>query len=68
MNRNTRLIAVLTEAGDLNIHAFAGNRIELAMREQQTNEEGEVLEVLLSDYYDLSAIQWQEIKRIHFRL
>jgi len=58
---------VLTEEGDLNIHAFDVNHIELTM-EEETDNEYEALEELLSRSYDLSSIQWQEIRQINFRL
>ena len=58
---------MLTEEGDLNIHAFDVNHIELTM-EEETDNEYEALEELLSRSYDLSSIQWQEIRQINFRL
>jgi hypothetical protein len=64
MQKNTKIIAVLTEEGDLNIHAFDINNIKLTMEEDI--DESEALEALLSRSYRLCSIQWQEIKRINF--
>ena len=67
MQENTKIIAVLTEEGDLNIHAVDINHIELTMEEEETDNECEALENLLSRSYCLCSIQWQEIKRINFK-
>jgi hypothetical protein len=67
MQENTKIIAVLTEEGDLNIHAFDINHIELTMEEGKTDNECEALKNLLSRSYRLCSIQWQEIKRINFK-
>jgi len=67
MQENTKIIAVLTEEGDLNIHAFDINHIELTMEEEETDNECEALENLLSRSYRLCSIQWQEIKRINLK-
>ena len=67
MNNNTKIIAVMTEEGNLNIHAFDINHIELTEAWQQTDDENEAINVLLSCSYDLSSIQWQQIERINFR-
>jgi hypothetical protein len=64
MRENTKIIAVLTEEGDLNIHAFDINNNKLTMEED--TDESEALEALLSRSYRLCSIQWQEIKRINF--
>ena len=53
MQENTKIIAVLTEEGDLNIHAFDINHIELTMEEEETDNESEALENLLSRSYRL---------------
>lgn len=66
MQENTKIIAVLTEEGDLNIHAFDINHIELTM-EEEASDESEALEAILSKSYSLCSIQWQEIERINFR-
>lgn len=68
MNNNTKIIAVLTEDGDLNILTFDVNHVELTMEDQGTDDENEALEVLLSGSYDLSSIQWQEIKGVNLRI
>ena len=65
MQENIKIIAVLTEEGDLNIHAFDINNIKLTMEEDI--DESEALEALLSRSYRLCSIQWQEIKRINFK-
>lgn len=65
MQEDTKIIAVLTEGGDLNIHAFDIDHIKLTMEEKDTDE-SEVLEALLLRSYRLCSIQWQEIKRINF--
>jgi len=67
MQENIKIIAVLTEEGDLNIHAFDINHIELTMEEEETDNECEALENLLSRSYCLCSIQWQEIKRINLK-
>ncbi len=67
MQENIKIIAVLTEEGDLNIHAVDINHIELTMEEEKADDEGEALENLLSKSYRLCSIQWQEIKRINFK-
>lgn len=64
MQENMKIIAVLTEEGDLNIHAFDINNNKLTMEED--TDESEDLEALLSRSYRLCSIQWQEIKRINF--
>jgi hypothetical protein len=66
MQEDTKIIAVLTEEGNLNIHAVDVNHIELTMEEEETDDESEALEALLSRSYRLCSIQWQEIKRINF--
>ncbi|HML73161.1 MAG TPA: hypothetical protein PKB02_01570 [Anaerohalosphaeraceae bacterium] len=65
MQENMKIIAVLTEEGDLNIHAFDINNIKLTMEEEDIDE-SEALEALLSRSYRLCSIQWQEIKMINF--
>jgi len=67
MQENIKIIAVLTEEGDLNIHAVDINHIELTMEEEETDDESEALENLLARSYRLCSIQWQEIKRINFK-
>jgi hypothetical protein len=67
MQENTKIIAVLTEEGDLNIHAIDINHIELTMEEEETDNECEALENLLSRSYRLCSIQWQEIKQINLK-
>jgi hypothetical protein len=67
MQENIKIIAVLTEEGDLNIHAIDINHIELTIEEKKTDDECEALEHLLSRSYRLCSIQWQEIKRINFK-
>ena len=67
MQENLKIIAVLTEEGDLNIHAVEINHIELTMEEEETVDEYEALENLLSRSYRLCSIQWQEIKKINFK-
>ena len=66
MQKNTKIIAVLTEEGNLNIHIFDINHIKLTMEEEATDE-SEALEAILSKSYNLCSIQWQEIDRINFR-
>ena len=44
MQENIKIIAVLTEEGDLNIHAVDINHIELTMEEEETDDESEALE------------------------
>jgi len=66
MQENMKIIAVLTEEGDLNIHTVDINYIELTMEEEETEDESQALEALLSRSYHLCSIQWQEIKRINF--
>lgn len=66
MDNNTKIIAVLTEGGDLNIHAFDISHIELTMK-GDVIDESEALEMFLAGHYDLCSIQWQEIERINFR-
>ena len=66
MKENTKIIAVLTEEGDLNIHRFDINHLEITMEEKDRVDEYSVLEALLSGLYNLNTIQWQEIKRINF--
>jgi len=67
MQENIKIIAVLTEEGNLNIHAFDMNHIELTIEEKEADNESGVLEHLLSRSYRLCSIQWQEIERINFK-
>lgn len=63
---NTKVIAVLTDNGCLNIHLIDIDEIKLTLDEQLANNEGEAIESYLSRFYDLSSIQWQQIKKVNF--
>ncbi len=66
MKEDSKIIAVLTEKGDLNIHIVDAERMESVMKEEMSDEY-EAMEAVLSTIYDLCAIQWQEIKKISIR-
>lgn len=63
---NTKVIAVLTDNGCLNIHLIDIDKIKLTLDEQLANNEGETIESYLSGFYDLDSIQWQQIMQINF--
>ena len=67
MQENIKIIAVLTEEGDLNIHLFDINHIKLTMKEQKIDDENIVITDILSQLYYANSIQWQEIKQINFK-
>jgi hypothetical protein len=64
--RNSK-VAVLTEEGNLNLHAFDLNLTAVMMQRREADQESEAVEVLLSQIYDLEAISWQVIKRINLK-
>ncbi len=63
---NTKVIAVLTDQGCLNIHLIDIDKIKLTSDEKLANNEGEAIESYLSGFYDLDSIQWQQIMQINF--
>ncbi|MCD4831687.1 MAG: hypothetical protein K8R02_07785 [Anaerohalosphaeraceae bacterium] len=67
MGSYTKTLAVLTEEGSLNIHAIDVNQIELTMEEEDTDDENDALDVLLSRLYNLDSIQWQVIEKINLK-
>lgn len=66
MKEDSKIIAVLTEKGDLNIHIVDADQMESVMKEEMSDEY-EAMEAILSTVYDLCSIQWQEIKQISIR-
>lgn len=65
MKENTKILAVLTEEGDLiSVEEIKRTKQEIGMFEDDTA----IFELLLSNLGYSSSIQWQEIKRINFRL
>lgn len=67
MKNETVKVAVLTEEGNLNLHAFDLNLTAFMMQQREADQESEAVEVLLSQIYDLEAISWQVIKRINLK-
>ena len=68
MQENTKIIAVLTEEGDLNIHFIRIEQIEQTKQEVgMIKDSTAIFDILLSDLCYPSSIQWQEIKRVNFR-
>lgn len=67
MKNETVKVAVLTEEGNLNLHAFDLNLTAVMMQRREADQESEAVEVLLSQIYDLEAISWQVIKRINLK-
>ncbi|MFA6425855.1 MAG: hypothetical protein WCW64_06680 [Phycisphaerae bacterium] len=52
-----KIIAVLTEEDDLNIHAVDINHIELTMKERKIDDESIVITDILSKLYYANSIQ-----------
>lgn len=67
MENETVKVAVLTEEGNLNLHAFDINLRAVMMQRGEADQESEAVEVLLSQIYDLEAISWQVFKRINLK-
>ena len=67
MQQDKKIISVLTEEGDLNIHLLDINHINLTMQESRINDENIVITDILSKLYYANSIQWQEIKRINLK-
>ena len=68
MQENTKVIAVLTEEGELNIHFIHTEEIKRTKQDIGMIDDGTAIsDILLSNLGYSSAIQWQEIKQINFK-